>query len=107
MLALARLACEAADPDRVTPAHFGPAAAKLGAELVGTARRGHWPRLAEIHRDKQVANDEDDGHLLLHSLVLNYDGKPWWDVHPLVRLDPRFGEAWPHLSTIAKTAGPE
>ena len=60
-----------------------------------------WRRLAEIHRDKQVANDEDDAHLLLHLLVLNYDGEPWWDVHPLVRLDERFEESWQSVSPIA------
>ena len=60
-----------------------------------------WSRLAEIHRDKQVANDPGDGYLILHSLVLNYDSVPWWDVHPLARVDRRFDVAWRNLSRIA------
>lgn len=101
VFAVTRLACELADPEKVTPGHFESAARKLRGERVVAARPGQWARLAEIHRDKQVANDENDGHLLRHSLVLNYDGDPWWDVHPLVRLDPRFDEAWRRLSAVA------
>jgi hypothetical protein len=37
-----------------------------------------------------VENSEADGRLLLHSCVLFYNGDPWWDVHPVVREDPRF-----------------
>lgn len=106
VFALARLACELADPDKVTPHHFEAAARKLRGERVVAARPGHWSRLAEIHRDKHVANDENDAHLLLHSLVLNYDDDPWWDVHPFVRLDSRFDEAWRRLSTIATRPEP-
>ena len=100
VFATARLACELADPDPVTPDHFLSAARKLRGERVVAAKPGQWQRLAEVHRDKQVANDENDAHLLLHSLVLNYDGDPWWDVHPLVRLDPRFDETWQRLSSV-------
>ncbi len=106
IFALARLGCELADPDKVTPAHLQSAALKLRGERVIAGRPGHWPRLAEIHRDKQVANDENDAFLLLHSLVLNYDGDPWWDVHPLVRLDERFDRAWQSLSALKTDPAP-
>lgn len=97
---VARLACELADPDPVTPPHIESAARKLRGERLTLVRPDDWPRLAEIHRDKQVANDPTDTHLLLHGIVLNYDGDPWWDVHPLVRLDQRFQTAWQSLSRI-------
>ncbi len=97
---IARLACELADPDKVTPQHFETAARKLKGERLTLATPAHWPRLAEIHRDKQVANDPSDALLLLHSLVLNYNGEPWWDVHPFVRLDDRFTVAWKNITQI-------
>jgi hypothetical protein len=106
VFALARLASELADPSKVTPDHVTAAARKLRGERVVAARPEQWARLAEIHRDKQVANDPSDAHLLLHSLVLNYDGDPWWDVHPFVRLDERFDRAWQGLSRLRKGADP-
>ncbi len=103
---VARLACELADPERVAPQHFEAAARKLKGERLTLATPAHWPRLAEIHRDKQVANDPSDAQLLLHSLVLNYNGEPWWDVHPFVRLDDRFRGAWDNITQI-KTPPPQ
>lgn len=100
VLHVARLACELADPERVTPAHIESAARKLRGERLTLVRPNDWPRLAEIHRDKQVASDPTDAHLLLHGILLNYDGDAWWDVHPLVRLDQRFQTAWQSLSRI-------
>ncbi len=91
---LTRLACELSDPDPVTPELMDLAARRLSGERVTAAKPDQWARLAEIARDKQVANDPTDGFLLQHSLVLNYDGEPWWDVHPFVRLDRRFETAW-------------
>ncbi len=100
---LARHACELADPDRVSIQHLRIAAQRLRGERVTAIRPGQWARLAQIHREKQVANDPaNDGHLLLHSHVLSYDGEPWWDVHPLVRLDDRFEEEWKKLSPLAR-----
>ena len=49
---------------------------------------------ADQYGAKQVANDPRDSHLLLHLIVLNYDGEPWWDVHPFVLRDERFEAAW-------------
>jgi hypothetical protein len=102
---LSRLACELADPDPVTSELVEKAAKKLGGERVSLARPDHWPRLAEIGRDQQVANDAADGFLLQHSLVLNYDSEPWWDVHPLVRLDRRFEAAWRSSAGIIAPPG--
>jgi hypothetical protein len=95
-----QLACDLAAPERVTAAHVEAAGRRLGAERATLVKPDKWPRLAEIHRDKQVANDPADGYLILHSLVLNYDESVplWWDVHPLVRLDRRFDVAWRNLS---------
>jgi hypothetical protein len=74
-------------------------ARRLSGERVTAIRPTQWERLARIHREKQVSNDpENDGELLLHSNVLNYDGEPWWDVHPLVRMDQRFRDEWKKLS---------
>ncbi len=97
---LARYACESIGLGLVTPEEVKRAAAKLVGERTVLAKPEHWPRLAEIHRDKKVANRPEDSDLLLHSLVLNYDGMPWWDVHPLVRLDSSFGEAWRKLPSL-------
>lgn len=97
---IARLACELADPEQITVQHVKDAVAKLSGELAPVARTEDWVRLAEIHRDKQVANRDDDSYLLLHSLVLHYNGKPWWDAHPLVLCDRRFEEAWTSMQPI-------
>jgi len=93
-------ACDLASPGKIRRADLDAAARGLTAERSTLVKPGQWSRLAEIHRDKQVANDPGDGYLILHSLVLNYDTVLWWDVHPLVRLDPRFDVAWRNLSRI-------
>jgi hypothetical protein len=91
-------ACDLAGPGKIRRADLDAAARGLTAELSTLVKLGQWSRLAEIHRDKQVANDPGDGYLILHSLVLNYDTELWWDVHPRVRLGPRFDVAWRTLS---------
>lgn len=103
---LSRLACELADPDKVAPEHFDAAARRLRGERLTLAKPEQWFRLARIHAEKQVANDPIDAYLLLHSLVLNYGGEPWWDVHPLVRLDSRFDTAWQSVSHIGSPSRP-
>ncbi|MEM9460357.1 MAG: hypothetical protein AAGF11_39665 [Myxococcota bacterium] len=92
---LTRLACEFADIDeaKVTRSHVDEAAAKLSGSRLVAMRPDAWARAVEIHRDKAVDNREQDNHMLLHALVLAYDGRPWWDVHPLVEADPRFASA--------------
>jgi hypothetical protein len=94
ILALTRRACENAFSGKVSLQDVQYASESLTSERVTAVKPLQWSRLAEIHRDKQIANDSDDAHLLLHSLVLNYNGKQWFDIHPLVSLDKRFQEAW-------------
>jgi GTPase SAR1 family protein len=94
ILALTRRACENAFSGKVSLQDVQYASESLTSERVTAVKPLQWSRLAEIHRDKQIANDSDDAHLLLHSLVLNYNGKQWFDIHPLVSLDKRFHEAW-------------
>ena len=100
VLHIARIACELSDPDSVSIDHIERAARKIAGERLTLVRPDDWPRLAAIHRAKQVANDPTDGHLLLHLIVLNYDGEPWWDVHPFALGDERFAAAWKAQAAI-------
>lgn len=94
---LTRQACEFAHfdsvADQVELRHVEAAARKLAAQRLVVMRPSCWARAVEIHRDKQVDNREEDALMLSHSLVLAYDGRPWWDVHPFVRADARFSRA--------------
>ncbi|HLT40043.1 MAG TPA: AAA family ATPase [Enhygromyxa sp.] len=94
---LARQACEFAhfDPhaDSVQPVHVDRAARKLAARRLTVMTPSCWPRAAEVHASKQVDNRPEDALMLRHSLVLAYDGAPWWDVHPFVVQDARFARA--------------
>ncbi len=103
VLHLLRYACELADDGKATTDDVNRSIARLSAERSAMAHPEDWPRLAEVRRDKKVANRKDDGYLLLHSLVLNYDGVPWWDVHPLVAEDTRFKEHWQRLSGVTSS----
>lgn len=95
-LLVARTAAEFSDPAPIGVTHIEKAARRIGSAFL--TKPESWPRLAQIHRDKQVADTSLDHELLKHSLVLIYDGEPWWDVHPLVRLDARFTSAWQTLA---------
>jgi hypothetical protein len=102
ILALARRACENVFSGQVKLEDIKYAARSL-CSTRATAVKQHektdqWQRLAEIHRDKKPNNNPDDLYLMLHSLVLNYNGEQWWDVHPLVTLDERFTAAWKKLN---------
>ncbi|MEX1365782.1 MAG: AAA family ATPase [Nannocystaceae bacterium] len=92
---LARIACEFADIDqsKVTLIHVDEAAVKLAGSRLVAMRPESWARAVQIFNSKTVDNREADGHMLLHALVLAYDGRPWWDVHPLLKEDPRFSAA--------------
>ncbi len=87
-----RRACEEADPGKVTPEVIDRAIGYLQSFEYGTkVRRDDWPRLREIADQHKIEPSERDRYLLVHSLVLNYNGNgTWWDVHPLVRADRRF-----------------
>ncbi len=97
---LAQEACDSTFEAKVKLENVQYAARKLSSIRMPKVKPQQWQRLAEIHRDKQIANSEDDAHLLLHSLVLNYNGEMWFDVHPLVTLDKRFQTAWQTLNQI-------
>jgi energy-coupling factor transporter ATP-binding protein EcfA2 len=94
---LARHACEFADFDtqaaKVTVEHVDQAARKLAGRRLTVMQPKCWARAVEIHTDKQVDNRAEDALMLNHSLVLAYDGEPWWDVHPFLRTDRRFARA--------------
>ena len=96
---LARQACEFADMDpqatQVTVEHVDKAARKLAGRRLTVMQPQCWARAREIHAEKQVDNRPEDALMLNHSLVLAYDGEPWWDVHPFLRSDRRFRAAGP------------
>ncbi|MFV8752961.1 hypothetical protein ACNOYE_20640 [Nannocystaceae bacterium ST9] len=89
LLTLARYAGEFAEPNKVTVANIEKAGRRLASERSVLMRPQDWPRLAVISQTNQVENRPEDSHLILHSCVLNYDGEPWWDIHPLLRSDTR------------------
>jgi hypothetical protein len=89
LLTLTRWAGELAEPHKITVEKIGKAARRLASERTVLMRPEDWPRAAEIGERNLVENRVEDSHLILHSCVLNYDGEPWWDVHPLLRDDPR------------------
>src|SRR5690606_18216718 len=97
IIEIARQACEFAHVDtqatKVELRHIDAAVRKLAAQRLVVMRPSCWSRAVEIHRHKQVDNREEDALMLSHSLVLAYDGTPWWDVHPFVLRDPRYARA--------------
>jgi hypothetical protein len=87
VLAIPRRACEYVPGQRITLSDIQYAAQSLTNERVVMVKEEHWPRLAQINKQKTI--NPGDGYLLLHSLVLNYNGQQWFDIHPLLVLDPR------------------
>ncbi len=92
LLTLARWAGELAEPNKVGVAQIEKAARRLASERTVLMHPEDWPRALQISQSNLVENRAEDSHLILHSCVLNYDGEPWWDVHPLLRSDPRLSE---------------
>lgn len=96
---LTRQACEVADFDpeaaRVQVKHIDDAARKLAGRRLTVMSPECWQRAPQIHASKDIDSREEDALMLHHSLVLAYNGDPWWDVHPFVRQDRRFHEATP------------
>jgi hypothetical protein len=71
---------------------------RLVSEYSRSIPEDHFPLLAQIHLDKQVANDEAN-RLMLHNLsVLEYlnGSPPWHDVNPAVLHLAKFQEALAH-----------
>ncbi|NJK31522.1 MAG: AAA family ATPase [Deltaproteobacteria bacterium] len=93
ILHLARRASQSARSGKIELTHIEKAARWLATSRTTLMKPEDWPRSVQIHRARKVQNRPEDARLLLHSCVLNYDGEPWWDVHPLVRADPQFTEA--------------
>lgn len=93
VLAIAREACELFSGSKVGLAEIDSAARSLSRVHNAKIRPNDWPRLHAIAETKDVVNDPVDGYLLLHLLVLEYNGEVWWDVHPFVRFDRRFDAA--------------
>ncbi len=90
LLQIARRAVELAEPNKVRVEDIEKAGRRVASERTVLMRPANWPRAREIAGCNRVENRPEDSHLILHSCVLNYDGEPWWDVHPLLRDDPRF-----------------
>lgn len=97
IMAIARQACELSNTNKVSIAQVETAIRSVRSQKITAVRPDQWQRLAEIHRDKQISSQESDAYLLLHSLVLNYNGEQWFDIHPLLRADQRFEKAWKTL----------
>jgi hypothetical protein len=93
-------ACEFAIGRKLNPPDVERAARALTGHRSPLVRPEDWPRLAEVHRDKRLSDWRNQASLILNGLVVNYDGEPWWDVHPVIRLDPRFEQAWKALQVI-------
>jgi hypothetical protein len=89
LLTLARWAGELAEPNKISVAQIEAAGRRLASERAVLMHPEDWPRAAQISQTNLVENRDEDSHLILHSCVLNYDGEPWWDIHPLLRGDPR------------------
>lgn len=92
ILAIAREACEDHRGDRIGTRDIELAAKRLSRTHNAKIREGDWSRLRAIARSKDIVCDPVDGYLMLHLLALEYNGETWWDVHPFVRLDPRFND---------------
>lgn len=97
LIDITRQACEFgyfdAHADKVDLEHIERAARKIAARRVTVMTASCWTRAVEIHADKQISNREEDALMVQRSLVLGYDGLPWWDVHPFVLQDGRFWRA--------------
>jgi hypothetical protein len=90
VLYLTRQAGERAEPGKIAVAHIQAASKSLAGQRTILMRTEDWRRAVEIGETHKVGNRAEDSHMLLHSCVLNYNGEPWWDVHPVIRADSLF-----------------
>lgn len=90
LLAIAREACEMSRSPTVSIKQIEGAARNLSRIHNAKIRRDDWPRLRQISSSKDISNDPVDAYLLLHLIVLEYNGEVWWDLHPYARMDKRF-----------------
>lgn len=91
VLELARGACELVDGGKVSVALIDRVARKTAGYRGAILSAEDNQRLVAVARTKKVPNDASHGYLLLHSMVLQYNGVPWWDIHPLLLLLPAIG----------------
>ncbi|MBL8624076.1 MAG: AAA family ATPase [Myxococcales bacterium] len=98
VLEIMRAACERAGARKITVDLIDRCARKLAGERAAMLRPGDHERLVEVSNSKQVPNDEAHAYLLLHSMVLQYNGVPWWDIHPLLLLVDRFRAKLPTVT---------
>ncbi len=101
LLHLTKLACQYAATDQITDDSLRRAIRRARVEQLRPTRASDFERLARVHRDKQIANTDDDTRLLFHRLLLHYNDLDWYDVHPLVLGDSRFQAALSALSALA------
>lgn len=93
LLQIARRAVENVEPGKVGVEDIEHAARWLGARLTAALRPEDLPRAVELHRTHRVFGTSHDRRMLESGCVLQYDGTPWWDVHPAVRADGLFLQA--------------
>jgi hypothetical protein len=93
LLHLARQAGANAEPAKIQVRHIEAASVWLAGQRTILMREKDWRRAVEISQTNKVGNRDEDSHMLLHSCVLNYNGQPWWDVHPVIRQDSQFAAA--------------
>lgn len=86
ILEIMRAACERAGTRKITIEIVDKVSRKMAGERAASLHPGDRERLLEVARTKQVPNDDPHGYLLIHSMILQYNGVPWWDIHPLLLL---------------------
>ncbi|MEF3697639.1 hypothetical protein [Desulfolutivibrio sp.] len=80
-----------ADELPITRAHFEVGARQVWRAYSAPLRFEDRKMLVRIHQDKQVDHTPDAFRLLFHRFALEYNGRGWADVHPLImQFDERF-----------------
>jgi len=79
----AAVAAIAARRDAIAGPDAQKAIGEERADFIAGLRREDYPALYARHRDKQLSGDESVLHLLQTRALLEYNGDPWCDVHPI------------------------
>lgn len=94
---LLRLVWYAADltDDRIIAAHVQQAVQRLVNDYDLLIREEDLERLAMVHRERRIPNDDAYALLRWNALVLEYqNGERWGDIHPAVQAAPTFKRAF-------------
>jgi hypothetical protein len=94
---LLRLIWYAADltDDRIMAVHAQHAVQRLVNDYDLLIREEDLERLATVHRERRIPNDDAYALLRWNALVLEYqNGERWGDIHPAVRAAPTFRQAF-------------